>query len=163
MSVLLQNFKYDNINLDIYNRNIPSHKIAVHYDPRPVNTKYRHLPILDPKQQGYYEYNPSYSTDIFFPATRKPHYDGYCNNIDKESSLRNQFFALQKGDQHLYVPSSNSDMYYNPIDIKTHDDDLNRLGVFYKESFNEFNPNISNKIGKNIFNNNTRVQLKNIL
>ena len=33
---------------------------------------------------------------------------------------------------------------------------------FTESNFNEFNPNISNKIGNLTFNNSTRVQLKNI-
>ena len=162
MSVRLQNFGYDEMNLDIYKRNVPSEGIATHFDPRPVNTKYRHLPVLDPKQPDSYEYRQTYNESVFLPGNRKPHYNGFANNVDRESSLRNQFFALQKGDQHLYVPSSNSNMYNHPINFVTHEGNINRLGMFYQSDFDDFNPNLSDKIGRNIFHNNTRVQLKDL-
>lgn len=162
MSVKLQNFGYDEMNLDIYKRNVPSQQIDRYFSPRPVNTKYRELPILDPKLDSnnfnfYQTYN---NKEVFFPSNDKPHYSAFAGNIDSESVLRNQFFALQKGDQHLYVPTSNSDLYHHNPSYMTHNGNLNNLMVFNEEDFNDFNPNISNNIGRNIFHNNTRVQLK---
>ena len=96
---------------------------------------------------------------FFSPEIQNHIIPGYGINVDNESKLRNQFFALQKGDNHLYVPSSTSDLYKNDI---PYDKTINEPGVFNVEEFNDFNPNKSNIIGRDIFNNNTRVQLKNI-
>ena len=38
-------------------------------------------------------------------------FSGFVENVDVESVLRNQIFALQKNDQAVYVPSSKSDLY----------------------------------------------------
>tara|TARA_Y100001980_G_C14499386_1_gene275519 strand:+ start:504 stop:1013 length:510 start_codon:yes stop_codon:yes gene_type:complete len=165
-NVRLQNFeKQDTMNRDLYMRNIPSADIDPNLDPRPVSTKYSTLPIIDHRKettvpiinQGGYN-----SEKIFYPGTTKPHYSGFSRNIDKESTLRNQFFALQAADQAKYIPSSASDLYVNPINFQTTTENLEEKLVFRKEEFEDFNPNPSIIIGNNIFNNSTRVQLKNL-
>ena len=75
---------------------------------------------------------------------------GFFNNVNTESLLRNQFFALQKSDQSVYVPSSNSDLYNvnvvsKPV-VQPHPD------LFQKTEFKPFNPNVVNG-GTQIFNN----------
>ena len=99
-------------------------------------------------------------SSAFFPGNRKMHFCGFSSNIDKESALRNQFFALQKADQREYVPSSVSDLYENNINHIPNVIDSNL--VFREEQFNDFNPNLSPIIGNEVFYNSTRVQLKNI-
>lgn len=162
-NVKLQNFKYNEINKKIYNRNLSSNDLEMNYDPRPVNTRYREFPILDPITNIKYENKQIYdSYDTFFPGNRKPHFNGFATNIDKESLLRNQFFTLQRNDQALYVPSSISNMYVNQVNYVTTEENLNKLDVFKNEEFDDFNPNLSKNIGMNVFNNSTRVQLKNL-
>ena len=75
--------------------------------------------------------------------------------------LRNQYFALQKADQANYIPSSKSDLYeYNVNNVSNSNLDK---GIMFREmEFNNFNPNPHISIGNNIFNNSTRVQLKNL-
>ena len=165
-NVILQNFeKNDIINDTIFNRNFPSSNLQMNFSPTPVDTRHTTFPILDNKKESnnsiktYPFYN---SEQIFFPGNRKPHFNGLANNIDLESSLRNQFFALQKADQAHYIPSSNSDMYNNPVNFINTNKNLNEELLFRKESFEPHNPNISNKIGNNRFLNSTRVQLKNL-
>jgi hypothetical protein len=47
----------------------------------------------------------------FAPLTRKPPFSGFAANVDTESLLRSQFFALQRAEQAVYIPSSKSDLY----------------------------------------------------
>ena len=163
-NVILQNVN-NNIGNNIYERVVPSQEMQMNFGFRPIMSKYATMPILDNNIQSDVNINkePIYNSEtVFYPGTSKPHFNGFATNIDNESTLRNQFFALQKGDKHLYVPNSNSDLYENNLDIKNHNLNLDNLILFKKEQFQDFNPNISNKIGYNIFNNSTRVQLKNI-
>lgn len=163
-NVILQNVN-NNIGNNIYERVIPSHEMQMNFGFRPIMSKYATMPILDNRIVSEVNINKEaiYNSEtVFYPGTSKPHFNGFASNIDNESTLRNQFFALQKGDKHLYVPNSNSDLYENNLDIKNHNLNLDNLILFKKEQFQDFNPNISNKIGYNIFNNSTRVQLKNI-
>ena len=164
-NVRLQHFeKNDLINNNIYTRNIPSAEIKMHFSPRSVSTKYSHLPILDHKSEATVSLknNEDYSENIFFPGNRKPHYCGFASNVDSESTLRNQFFALQKSDQAQWFPSTNSDLYKHEVNFTNNNIALDSSLLFNQEVFDDFNPNISNNIGHNIFDNSTRVQLKNI-
>ncbi len=165
-NVILQHFEKNNfINKEIYNRNRPSSEIAMHFSPRSVSTKYSHLPILDHRKEttvplnNYENYN---SETVFFPGNRKPHFCGFASSVDNESSLRNQFFALQKADQAQWLPSTNSDLYENPINFTNTNIDLDKSNLFKHEEFADFNPNLSNNIGNKLFHNSTRVQLKNL-
>ena len=47
-------------------------------------------------------------------------------------------------------------MYINDISINTINKNLNSELLFKQEQFNDFNPNISNKIGNETFYNSTR-------
>jgi len=165
-NVTLQNFeKNNNINQEIYNRNFPSQQLNMNFSPRSVSTKYSTLPILDHRKETSVPMNnyPIYdSNSTFFPGNAKPHFCGFANNIDLESSLRSQFFALQKADQAKYIPSSSSNLYENPINFINTNKDLNNHLLFREESFDNFNPSLSSNIGNEIFLNSTKVQLKNL-
>lgn len=164
--ITLQNHENQNtINQNIYQRNIPSENMQVSLPQRSVSTKYAHFPILDSRRESNVLLNyarPYDNNQMFFPGTRKPHFCGFAQNVDLESNLRNQFFALQKADQANYVPNSNSNMYENHINFTTTNKNLDNELLFNNEDFDNFNPNISNKIGNEIFLNSTRVQLKNL-
>ena len=163
-NVILQNID-NNIGNNIYERVVPSHEMQMNFGFRPIMSKYATMPILDDRIVSQVNINkePAYNSEnVFYPGTSKPHFSGFATNIDNESTLRNQFFALQKGDKHLYIPNSNSDLYENNLDIKNYNLNLDNLVLFKKQNFDDFNPNLSHKIGNNIFNNSTRVQLKNI-
>ena len=165
-SVKLQNFeKQDSINRKLSMRNIPSNDMAKNFDPRPVCTKYCTLPMIDHRK----EHNtpimtaPGYNTNnTFYPGTDKPHYYGFATNVDNESTLRNQFMALQAADQAKYIPPSTSDLYQNRVNFQTTNENLDGSMLFREDQFSDFNPNPSIKIGSGIFNNATRVQLKNL-
>ena len=164
-SIKIQNFeRLQAINNDIYKRNIPSSNIQMNFSPRPVITKYSKMSILDHREPPTVLINNTqhFNNNIFYPGTRKLDYCGFAINVDKESTLRNQFFALQKSDQAAWMPSSNSDLYENNINIINTSKNLDETLLFQSESFNDFDPNISSNIGNNIFHNATRVQLKNL-
>jgi hypothetical protein len=87
-------------------------------------------------------------------------WSGFSNNVNIESNLRNQFFALQDCEQSEYVPSSSSDLYKNyipPKPIKQH-----YPGLFKREVFDHYNPN-TNNLGKHFFNNTTRNDIKDVV
>ena len=102
----------ENINSRIYKRNIPSQSLEPNINVRPVSTKYSIFPMVDLRRRAkppLLNY-PSYTTRTYFnPSDRKAPVEGYNPMI--ESSLRNQFFAIQRANQAIYVPEKNSDLY----------------------------------------------------
>ena len=150
-------------NTRIYDRNIPSQMLQPYLDVRPVQTKYVHLPIVDikPVQKTPLVQPPLYSVNqTFNPGTRKSPWCGFTENVNVESELRGQKYALQKSDQAVYVPSSKSDLYSYKFENKTQQ--VQQFPeLFTVQTFPVFNPNPEN-IGNDFFNNNTRVQLQNL-
>ena len=106
--------RVQDLNSRISNRNIPSAPLPPQFSIRPTSTKYATMPILDQRKKASVPANncQSFSVDTTFnPGNAQAPWTGFASNIHTESVLRNQFFALQKGDQGVYVPSSNSDLY----------------------------------------------------
>lgn len=153
------------INAKIYERNIPSKPLQPYLDARPVMTKYSLMPIVDPRKITLVKMNQmaSYNTSTTFnPGTAVAPWSGYSSNVNTESELRNQIFALQKCDQSVYVPTSASDLYkykYTPPEPFLQNTQHSLL--FNKEAFCEFNPTPQN-IHSTIFNNYTRNQIKDL-
>jgi hypothetical protein len=155
----------EKMNQEIYMRNIPSQPLQPYLNVRPVMTKYSYLPIVDPRREinQHLIDRPTYNTKtVFNPGTRQAPWSGFASNINLESELRNQIYAAQKCSQSVYVPNSNSDLYevkFNTTQSNLGDKEL----LFKEENFHQFNPNPDPKVlGVNLFNNNTRVQLKDI-
>ena len=149
-------------NTRIYDRNIPSQMLQPYLDVRPVMTKYSHFPIVDPRKQITVPLTvqPTFSPHtIFNPGNTQSPWSGFASNINKESELRNQIYALQKCSQAVYVPSSKSDLY-NYGFTPTPTPQSHSL-LFQNESFSQFNPNPDAKVvGADMFMNSTRVQVK---
>lgn len=146
------------INLEIAKRNIPSHKIQPYLSVAPVSTKYQVLPSLNMRKESCVnlEQQPSYNSELTFnPGTRKP--PCWCDYVNVESELRNQIYGLSKGSSNVYVPKSNSDLFF--YQFKTSNEYNPHTKLFDKETFEHFNPNKDN-LGNQLFHNNTRVQLK---
>ena len=147
-------------NQRIYGRNIPSQILQPYISVRPVMTKYSLMPIVDPRAPVNVpmEQLPIYNQEqIFNPGTAAP-WSGYASNVNVESDLRNQIFALQKCSQSVYVPSSSSDLYQ--FGFKTTKQEVQPFpNLFANEQFNQFNPNPEN-VGHDVFYNSTRQQLK---
>jgi hypothetical protein len=148
----------------IYNRNIPSQMLQPYIDVRPVMTKYSYLPIVDPRKEVTTRLiqTPTYNVNqVFNPGNTESPWSGFASNVNTESVLRNQVFALQKCSQSVYVPSSNSDLYHVAFHTKpvSYPDSL----LFQEEKFCPFNPNPNPKeIGYATFHNATRLQVRNI-
>ena len=149
-------------NTRIYDRNIPSQMLQPYLDVRPVMTKYSYFPIVDPRKQINVSLvqMPTYNTQqVFNPGNTQSPWSGFASNINTESELRNQVYALQKCSQAVYVPRSSSDLYAYKFQTKTQPNPHELL--FRNESFESFNPNPSPGLcGSGIFYNNTRCQVK---
>ena len=145
----------------IYNRNIPSQPLQAYLNIRPVTTKYSILPILDPRVAIKVPMTqlPTYSSEqIFNPSNTISPWSGFASNVNIESQLRNQIYPLNKCNDDVYVPNSNSDLYEFSFN---HNNNVKQEfeGLFHNEMFNKFNPNPRN-LSQCPFNNNTRVDIK---
>jgi hypothetical protein len=153
------------MNYRAYNRNVPSQQLQPYLDARPVSTKYTTMPIIDLrkkvnvplKQEATYN-----MAHTFNPGNDFGPWSGYASNVNQESDLRGQIYALQNCDQATYVPNSQSNLYkykwQNTKQINQPFPDL-----FKNERFNMFNPNPSPEtIGFGLFNNATRQQVKDL-
>jgi len=146
-------------------RNFPSQNLQPYLDARPVTTKYSILPIVDGRKEvevpliQQATYKPE---NVFFPGTSKAPWSGYASNVNHESELRNQIFALQSNSQAAYIPSSKSSLY-NVEWKNTHNHVQPFPGLFQDPEFAPFNANPSSDvIGYALFNNATRQQLKDL-
>jgi len=158
--------RVDELNDRILGRFYPDMPLQPNLDVRPVSTKYSHFPVIDriPISKVKITEAPYYSIESnFTPLNSRGPVDGYFSNVNVESSLRNQYFDLQRGAPQLeYIPSSQSDLYKVQIakpSIKE--------AQPYPGLFNEYRPdsitspsNLDVKIGANRFFNHTRVQLR---
>ena len=143
---------YDTLNNKINQRLFPSQQLRPLFDVRPVSTKYNIFPIIEERIQpsiNKLEYK-QYSTEVFNPGHRGP-VDFYLNEIDTESRLRNQFMALQKSNQSVYVPELNSSLYQFPLTAKTEP-------YLQTESAGR---EVPIHLAPNKFNNSTRMNLRN--
>jgi len=166
-----QNARVDELNDRILGRFIPSAPLQPNIDFRPVPTKYSHFPVIDRVPLSKVPVAPVVDFSVqknFLPATdAKAPVSGYFSQINTESALRNQYFAIQRGDiQGVYVPSSTSDLYSVkmaapslPVAEQTHPllfDDAAAKAPFL--NFKRVDP----KIGSDKFFNNTRTQLRTV-
>ena len=151
-------------NKRISDRNIPSQLLQPYLDVRPVMTKYSYFPIVDPRKeiQTPLTQMPTFNVhNIFNPGNTQSPWSGFASNINMESELRNQLYAIQKCNQGAYVPNSTSDLYTYHFKTKTIDQPHNLL--FKNEKFQDFNPNPNSEIiGSSIFMNSTRSQLRDL-
>lgn len=163
-----QNCRVEELNDRILDRNHSDHPLPPNFNNRPVQTKYALFPMLDKRMPATVpiESNYDYSLETNFtpPVMTIGPVSGYVNNVNTESTLRNQFFALQKGaDQSVYIPSSNSDLYNVTVVSRPEEQPYPLL---FKNSValdKTLHSNIKNNphIGKDVFHNYTRTQLRN--
>lgn len=133
------------------------------FGPRPAMTKYALFPMLDnrmpttiPIQPNYGQENTSFSPNENGPVA------GFHRNVDIETELRNQVYALQKNeDQTAYVPSSTSDLYQvKPVPgIGTGENPRHPL-LFQQFAFECSQSLVDPKIGSELLHNSTRAQLR---
>jgi len=159
--------RQDIMNTRSYIRNIPSQPLQPYLNARPVLTKYSILPVVDPRkaivtpliQQATFDIE-----QIFNPGnvTASAPWSGYASNVNNESDLRGQIFALQECSQSTYVPGSKSSLYNvqwkNSLEMNQPFPEL-----FKKVTFGPTDKSTeANKIGYSLFNNATRQQLKDL-
>jgi len=150
------------INDGIYDRNIPSAKLQMYFDPRATPTRYVRMPIVDCRKPANVPckdrgiYNP-YRT--FNPGTTAP-FSGFAANIDQETRIQNRFFPLQKGAQAAFIPGTASDLYR--VNVGGAQKVTMTHPLLFKEQ--KFNLDNMNKcgLGHDLFNNFTRLQVKNL-
>lgn len=148
----------EELNSRLNDRNIPSNTLHPQFSMRPVSTKYTMLPIVDrhtPSSVTINKQTPYNVGNTFNPGSASP-WSGFSTNIDKESILRNQPFALQKSIKSVYIPSSTSDMY--KVTVSGRNEIQPFTDLFKEQIFEDFNPNSLN-VGNNVFNNSTREQM----
>ena len=162
-----QHERVDELNDRIYSRNFSDIPLAPNFDPRPVPTKYSLFPIVNRRTESSVKINPAITHQVelnFNPGTRNAPSAGYFNNIDVETTLRNQTVALQHGaEQGVYIPSVKSDLY------NVHVPSTTGVSQPYPQLFRSetYKTTISNnlvnsKIGVDRFNNYTRTQLRKV-
>ncbi len=159
------NSRTEELNTRVARRNIPSTPLQAQFGIRPVSTKYATMPMADRRAFPTVpiQRQPIYNiADTFNPGNAQGPWAGFAAHINDESSLRNQFFALQRGaGQACYIPARASDMYVATQPRTTEQTIQPFPGLFEKQRFEDFNPCLANT-GGNLFENFTRQQMKEI-
>ena len=161
---LQQNERVEDLNERITARQFPDQPLEPNYTPRSVPTKYSRFPIVDRRSQAKEELHkfPTHNLyENFNPGTSVAPIKGFFENVNTESVLRNQVFSKQNFAQNVYVPTSNSDLYNVTVVSRASEQPYPLL--FSHSNFEkELHPNVANSnIGRNMFFNSTRIQLRN--
>jgi hypothetical protein len=120
------------------------------------------MPILDQRatpsvpMESFPVFNPE---QTFNPGNAQAPWSGFSSNVNTESILRNQVFALQNCEQAYYVPSSKSDLYN--VRVPESYIEQPHPDLFNRQQFCNHNPNEHNLANK-FFNNSTRTDVKNL-
>jgi hypothetical protein len=152
----------DTINNKLYERNLPTASLRPNMDARSVPTRNVLYPEYDQRTRNTKTYL-DYSLDkTFAPVQSNAPPGGF--QVNTESNLRNQYFALQHGAiQGVYVPSSESDLYKNSVPTSTGPSPpqpFTHLFSFPRATTEP--PPLADKIGTEVFNNCTKTQLRNV-
>ena len=148
----------------MYARNLTTAPIKMQYSIRSVPTRYVEMPILDCHQPATVpcQQKPIYNTETMFTPSNTLPFNGYQANVDVETRLHNTIFPLQACPQAKYFPNTSSDMFNSRYLTATNKPvNMTNQLLFKKENFAPFNPNMCGT-GYKLFNNNTRVQIRNL-
>lgn len=151
-------------NMRTFERIIPSQPLQSYLEARPSSTKYSLLPIVDPRKEinvpliQRATYTPE---SVYNPGNDGAPWSGYASNVNNESLLRNQVYALQKCSQSEYIPSSKSSLYVHKT-TNIYPVEQTHKYLFKDETFSKKSFQHSQHIGYSMFNNATRCQLKNL-
>lgn len=147
----------DEINQEIAKRNIPSAPLQPYFSIKPVSTKFQVFPSSDRREKLATSY-PTYNiNDVFNPGTNTAPWSGYAKNVNTEMRLQNRYFALQRADQSVYVPSSKSELYM--YDVRSDHVEQPHPGLFDNGQVKGFR-NAPPSEGGRLFGNSTRQQLR---
>jgi hypothetical protein len=162
-----QQDRVDELNYRIQNRQFPDNALRPNFDPRPVPTKYAIFPVIDRKTPAKYPLEKNYLDDYgFSPATKNGPPKNYLHHVDVETILRNQTVALQHGaHQGVFVPSSASDLYHVSMPHSRSSVAQPFPNLFERPTFETSGGSAisQQEIGKSVFYNNTRTQLRNTI
>jgi hypothetical protein len=154
----------DEMNDRMSMRNVPDTVLQPNFTPRPVPTKYSLFPIIDRRTEATVEndkYDPYTPSSNFNPGDSAP-VNGFLDNVSIESELRGNSYKLTGGDLgHKFIPSTSGPLYNNTVGNPFDVADSKHHLLFKKDEFIQSVSNIHPSIGKDIFHNNTRVQLRN--
>ena len=161
-----QNDRVDELNSRIVNRQFSDKPLAPNFSSRPIGSKYSRFAVVERRapttaQQINMEelHNPHTN---FSPATQRGPPSTMLQNIDTESALRNQHVAYQRRAlQSVWVPDSSSELYNVRVSSTPGPNPHPSLfrhppiaGVQRENDVRGMN------IGKDLFNNSTRTQLR---
>ena len=130
------------MNRELYERNLPSTPLQPYLDVRPASTKYSLMPIVDPRKKSNVPFvtQPVFNTGITFnPGNDSGPWSGYASQVNVESDLKNQVFALQNCDRSVYVPKSTSDLYQVQIPVNSNAFQSHSL-LFKEDKFDQCDP-----------------------
>ena len=158
-----QHDRVDELNQRIRGRQFSDQPLAPNFSRHPVLTRYSRFPIADRVAPATVPIQPMPMHNIqtnFNPGSRAPPAT-FLQSIDVESGLRNQTVAKQSAHQAVYVPSSQSDLY--KVHVQHRPGPNPHPSLFNHPSTNSTSreQRVQNlPIGKDLFNNNTRTQLR---
>lgn len=121
-------WQLDELNFRLSSRIYPDYIIPQSITPRSIETRQTILgKSLDPRNLfkktdiiKYSEINSSLSNNFICGDKGEPNW--FLANVDTETILRNQYFALQKGGvapQATFIPDSNSELYRSKLPYNT--------------------------------------------
>lgn len=159
-----QDARVDELNERIQSRHFPDQPLQPNFDPRSTPTKYARFPLIErraapsvPIQTGV----PFDPTRNFSAAINRGPVGAYLANIDTDTVLRGYTNALQRGaDQNVYVPHSSSELYQTPIAVGRQETQTHPLLSEFPQSYHTRVPEVVSKLGRDVFSNHTRVQLR---
>jgi len=160
-----QNERVDELNGRLQSRQFPDRPLAPNFSSRPIMTKYSRFPVMDrraPAETPIQSVEPHNTQSNFSSPTQNGPHGAFFNSVDVESTLRNQTVALQHGaPQGVYVPDSKSDLY--KVQVPSRPGPNPHPALFAKpvptNTFRQVNAQLA-PIGKEMFNNHTRTQLR---
>lgn len=144
------------LNERMFNRNTSVRPVTSQLDIRSTPTRYVTMPIVNMRPIANVQCPQVIPFNVhgqFFPGNTKSPIEGF--NVDRETILRNQAFALQNCEQSVYVPSSNSDLYAKTVPQQLYTGRYRNM--FTKPDIQPRDRNPEN-LGSYFFNNSTREQ-----
>ena len=159
-----QNDRVDELNDRMIDRIRADVPLQPNVDVRAVPTKYARFPIIDritlPKVA--LQAPLDYSVSSFAPTQSRGPVDGFFSEVNTESALRNQFFAIQSAPQATYIPDSKSDLYRVSMATPSKPEAQPYPALFEQYKMDVLAPvrNADPKVGSQRFMNNTRTQLR---
>jgi len=162
-----QHDRVDELNDRIQKRYFSDKPLAPNFSSHPIMTKYSRFQIADrraPYEEQIKKLEPHTLESNFSPATHRGPPFTMLTNIDMESALRNQTVAYQRTPlQSVWVPDSSSELYN--VRVPSTPGHNPHPSLFYHQQI-QSTPREesvqSMNIGKDLFNNSTRTQLRSL-